>query len=40
MTYQFSFITSNNDLGKEGSEFLANGLKELKNLSLLSIDLK
>ncbi len=33
MTTYFHFFVRNNNVKKEEAEFLANGLKELKNLS-------
>jgi hypothetical protein len=40
MTQPFSFFTSGSNLGKEGAVFIANALRELKNLRILNFDIR
>ncbi len=40
MTQPILLFNRGNNLGKEGAAFLANGLKEMKNLSLLNLNLQ
>ncbi len=40
MTQKFHLYIRSNNLGKDGAVSIANGLKELKNLSKLYLDLR